>query len=129
MRLVVALPNRIQLDVTVTKVSAEGVHGAFTMLPHHLDYVVVLEPGILSYNAEDGVERYVAIDRGILVKAGEQVRVSTVAAVPGDRLEELERTVSDTFMQLGERERDTRSAQARIESHVMQEMFEFEEAR
>jgi hypothetical protein len=64
MRLVVALPNRIQLDVTVTKVSAEGVHGAFTMLPHHLDYVVVLEPGILSYNAEDGEERYVAIDRG-----------------------------------------------------------------
>lgn len=127
MRLVIALPHRIALDVTVGKVGAEGLHGSFTMLPRHLDHVVVLEPSILSYTSESGVERFVAVDGGILTKVGDEVRVSTVAAVSGDRLEDLERTVSETFQALDERERDTRAAQARIESHVMREMFEFEE--
>lgn len=126
MRLVVALPNRIELDAEVGAVSAEGVHGSFTMLPHHLDYVVLLESGILSYVA-DGTERYVAIDGGVLTKAGDEVRVSTVAAVPGDRLEDLERTVAERFRHLDERDRTTRAALARIESHVIHELFEFEE--
>lgn len=129
MKLVIALPNRIQLDVAITKVKAEAIHGSFTMLPHHLDYVVVLDSGILTYTGDDGEERYVAVDGGIVTKVGDEVRVSTVAAVPGDRLEELERTVSESFRRLGERERTTRSAQARIESHILQEMFEFEESR
>lgn len=127
MRLVIALPHRIALDATVGKIGAEGLHGSFTMLPRHLDHVVVLVPSILSFTTESEVERFVAVDGGILTKVGNEVRVSTVAAVPGDRLEDLERTVSETFQALDERERDARAAQARIESHVMREMFEFEE--
>lgn len=128
MKLVIALPHRIALTVTVDKVGGEGLHGSFTMLPRHLDHVVVLQPSILTYTTESGDERFVAVDGGILTKVGDEVRVSTVAAVPGDRLEDLERTVSETFRTLGERERDARAAQARIESHVMREMFEFEES-
>lgn len=129
MRLVVTLPHRIVVDDTVGKVSAEGLHGTFTLLPHHLDYVVLLETSILTYltgeDAED--ERFVAIDGGVLTKVGDEVRVSTVAAVRGERLDELERTVVRSFRQLDERERDTRAALNRIESHVMHELFEFEE--
>lgn len=128
MRLVITLPHRIALDITVGKVGAEGLHGSFTMLPRHLDHVVVLEPAILSYTTGWGVEGFVAVDGGILTKVGDEVRVSTVAAVAGDRLEDLERTVAETFQVLDERERDARAAQARIESHVMREMFEFEES-
>jgi F-type H+-transporting ATPase subunit epsilon len=129
MRLIVALPNRIQLDAEVTRVGAEGIHGSFTMLPRHLDFAVILESGILSYTDPGGRESYVAIDGGVLTKVGEEVRVSTLAAVPGERLDELERTVTETFRLLGERERSTRLAQTRIETRVMQEMFEFEEPR
>lgn len=128
MRLVVTLPNRIQLDETVTKVGAEGMHGSFTLLPRHLDFVVILEPGILTYTDTEGAERYVAVDGGILTKSGEEVRVSTLAAVPGGGLEELERTVNETFLRLGEREQSMRLAQARIETRVMHEMFQFEES-
>lgn len=126
MRLVVALPHRIDVDREVAKVSGEGVHGTFTLLPHHLDYVVLLESSILTYVA-DGEEHFVAIDGGVLTKVGDEVRVSTVAAVGGDRLEELERTVVRSFRRLDERERNTRAALARIESHVLHELFEFEE--
>lgn len=126
MRLVVALPHRIEVDREVTKVSGEGLHGTFTLLPHHLDYVVLLESSILTFTA-DGEEHFVAIDGGVLTKVGDDVRVSTVAAITGDRLDELERTVVRSFRRLDERERNTRAALARIESHVLHELFEFEE--
>jgi F-type H+-transporting ATPase subunit epsilon len=125
-RLVVAIPHRIDIDCEVDKVSGEGLHGTFTLLPHHLDYVVLLETGILTYVAA-GEEHFVAIDGGVLTKVGDEVRVSTVAAVGGDQLEELERTVVRSFRRLDERERDTRAALARIESHVLHGLFEFEE--
>ncbi|HLU30559.1 MAG TPA: F0F1 ATP synthase subunit epsilon [Acidimicrobiia bacterium] len=129
MRLTIAIPNRIQLDEPVTKVAAEGMHGAFTLLPRHLDYVVILEPGILTYTDEEDNEHYVAVDGGVLTKAGPEVRVSTPAAVPGDQLEDLKRTVDETFRRLDETEQLTRVAQARIETRVLHEMFEFEEPR
>ena len=127
MRLTIAIPDRIQVDEPVTKVAAEGRHGAFTLLPRHIDYVVILEPGILTYTDEAGSERYVAVDGGILTKVGAEVRVSTLAAVPGDRLEDLKRMVDETFRQLDETEQSTRLAQARIETRILHEMFEFEE--
>jgi F-type H+-transporting ATPase subunit epsilon len=126
--LVVALPHRIEIDQPVDKVGAEGIHGSFTMLPNHLDHVVLLAPGILTYVPHgDPGERYVAVKGGVLTKVGADVRVATVAAVQGDRLEELERTVVRSFRRLDERERDARAAMARIESRVLNEMFEFEE--
>ena len=128
MRLVVALPHRIEIDTAVDKVGAEGLHGTFTMLPHHLDHVVLLVSGILTYLPSGGSdERYVAVKGGVLTKVGADVRVATIAAVQGERLEDLERTVVRSFRRLDERERDSRAAMTRIESHVLHEMFEFEE--
>lgn len=129
MRLVVALPHRIEVDVPISKVSAEGIHGSFTLLPHHVDFVVLLESGIMTYSVEGaaGEERFVAVDGGVLTKVGDEVRVSTPAAVVGSRLEELERTVVRSFRHRDERETSARAALARIESHVLHELFEFEE--
>jgi F-type H+-transporting ATPase subunit epsilon len=126
MRLLVAVPNHISIDAEVTSVGGEGTHGTFTMLPHHLDYVVLLETGILSYVA-DGEERFVAVDGGTLTKVGDEVRVATPAAVLGERLDELERTVADVFRRFDERERTARAALIRIESHLLEEMVDFEE--
>jgi F-type H+-transporting ATPase subunit epsilon len=120
------VPHRVALDLDVGKVAAEGTHGSFAVLPRHVDYVAILEPGILTYHV-DGAERYVAVDGGTLVKVGDEVRVSTRTAVPGDDLEHLERTVWESFLRLDEQERDARAALARIETHVLQEMYEFEE--
>jgi len=126
-RLTISGVRRIQVDESVTKVSAEGIHGSFTLLPRHLDHVVVLAPGILTYTDDGGAEHYVAVDGGVLTKVGSEVRVTTPAAVPGDRLEDLEHTVAETFRQIDEAEQAARVAQARIETAVLNEMFEFEE--
>ena len=128
MRLRVSVPHRVVVDDEVDAVTAEGMHGSFTMLPRHLDHLVVLRPGILISRAGD-TEHYLAIDGGTLVKVGDEVRVSTREAVPGDRLETLEQTVRESFWDLDQRERQSRAALSRIESRVVRDLFEFEEER
>lgn len=126
MRLRISVPHETLMEVDVDSVGAEGLHGSFTMLPHHQDYLVMLVPSILTAT-ENGEMLYVAVDGGTLVKVGDDVLVSTGAAVPGDSLDELEQTIRKAFLEISERERDTRIALARIETHVVQELFEFEE--
>lgn len=128
MRLEVALPHKIEIDVEATRVGGDGRHGTFVVLPHHIDYVILLESGILYYSTEDGIERYVAVDGGVLTKVGDTVTVSTLAAVAGDRLEDLEETVFEQFQELDQRERTSRAALGRIESQIIHDLFEFEEA-
>ena len=129
MKLLVISPERVQLNVDVSKVTGEGRHGLFTILPRHIDYAVLLERGILTYepDAEGSEPGYVAVDGGILVKVGDQVRISTQDAVPGVTLEDLERTIADSFRRRSEVDRRSRTALARIESQILEEMYDFGE--
>ena len=68
MRLAVLLPAEILLDEEVGKVSAWSPDGSFTILPRHIGYVSSLVSGLLIYETPEGEEKYLAIDRGILVK-------------------------------------------------------------
>lgn len=126
MRLRISVPHETVMDTDVDTVGAEGLHGSFTMLPRHVDYLVMLLPSILTATRGDET-LYVAVDGGTLVKVGDEVLVSTGAAVPGDSLERLEETIRTAFLQISDHERDARVALARIETHVVQELFEFEE--
>lgn len=122
------------VDSATEAVSVEGVHGSFTLLPHHIDYVASLTEGFLTYRttASDPddpstVERYVAVDGGVLVKRGADVVVSTPNAVASDRLEELEESVEALFQSRTQHERDARAVLFRIETDVVQRMLELEE--
>ena len=82
MRLRILLPTHVEIDEEVDKVSAEGLEGAFCLLPRHLDWVAGLVPSLLSYE-QDGQERFLAVNGGILVKCGDEVAVSTFEAAGG----------------------------------------------
>lgn len=131
MRLLVISPEKVQLRADVKKVTAEGRHGVFTILPKHIDYAVLLQRSILTYEPEDEEEGpgYVAVDGGVMVKVGDQVRISTQDAIPGRSLEEMERTVRESFHKRSEGDRRSRTALARIESQILEEMYDFGEAR
>ena len=49
---------------------ARTLQGSVGFLPHRLDCAAALEPGILTYESEADGEVYVAVDQGVLVKAG-----------------------------------------------------------
>ena len=71
MNLKVLLPFRIFAEKTgVSRIVAETREGSFGLLPHRLDCVAALAPGILIYENEAEGEVYVAVDEGVLVKTG-----------------------------------------------------------
>ena len=89
MRFKLLLPTEVLLDEPVQKIVAEARDGSFGILPRHIDFVAALVPGVLAYVAADGVERFVGIDEGMLVKRAGEVMASTRNAVTGDDLESL----------------------------------------
>lgn len=127
MRLTVLLPSEVMIDATVTKVVAEAQDGWFGLLPRHVDIVTALVPSVLIYVGADGVERFLGVDEGILVKCAAEVQVSTRNAVQGDDLSSLQEAVRAQFLELDDRERSARSALARLEAGVVRRFIELQE--
>jgi F-type H+-transporting ATPase subunit epsilon len=117
MNLKILLPFGIFAEQpSVKRIVAETPQGSFGLLPNRLDCVGALVPGILTYETESGGEQYVAIDQGILVKAGAEVLVSVRKAIGGMELGKLHEAVAQEFLELDEREKAVRSVLAKMES-------------
>lgn len=119
MRLEVITPIRVCVDREVARIRAEAPDGHFGMLPHHIDFVTELVPGILVYEANGAGERFVAVNSGMLVKCGPHVRVAVRGAIDGDDLAELRERVEVEFRQQNEEDRVARSALARLEATMI----------
>jgi alternate F1F0 ATPase, F1 subunit epsilon len=103
MNLKVLLPYRIFVEKTgVSRIVAETAAGSFGILPHRLDCVAALVPGILVFETAAEGETYVAVDEGVLVKAGADVLVSVRNAIAGTDLRKLRAEVEQEFLNLDE---------------------------
>jgi F-type H+-transporting ATPase subunit epsilon len=116
-------------NADILRVVADTTDGSYCLLPHRLDCVAALVPGILTYETKDRVTVYVGIDQGVLVKAGAQVTVSVRRAIGGADLEQLKDAVERDFLKLDEQERNVRTAVAKMESGLMERLAEFEHDR
>lgn len=126
MDLTVLLPYRIFTEVSnVWRVVAETDLGSFGFLPQRLDCVAALVPGILTYETEDGEVKYLAVDEGVLLKAGSQITVSVRNAVGGADLGKLHETVRKEFVELDESERKIRSVMAKMERGFIYSLEKF----
>jgi len=126
MNLKILLPARVFAQETeVLRIVAETPRGSFGLLPRRLDCVALLEPGILTYETEDAGEVFVAIDEGVLVKAGANVTVSVRRAISGVDLEGLRNAVETEFLTLTEHEQVLRSVMAKLEIGFMRRLVSF----
>jgi F-type H+-transporting ATPase subunit epsilon len=117
MNLKILLPFQVFAEITdVSRIVAETREGAFGLLPHRLDCVAALAPGILIYEKEAAGEVYVAVDEGVLVKTGPDVLVSVRNAIAGTDLSTLREAVEREFRNLTEREQQVREVMAKMES-------------
>lgn len=117
MHLQILLPFMVFAECDqVRSVVVDTREGLFGLLPQRLDCVAALEPGILAYRRETDGEVFIALDEGILVKAGREVRVSVRNAQGGSDLGKLYAAVKEEFLNLDERERELRAALAKLES-------------
>jgi F-type H+-transporting ATPase subunit epsilon len=117
MNLKVLLPFRIFVEKTdVSRIVAETGAGSFGILPHRLDCVAALMPGILEFESSAEGVVYVAVDEGVLVKSGADVLISVRNAISGTDLDKLHAAVEREFLNLDEQERDARVVLAKLES-------------
>ena len=124
MNLRILLPASVLLDEQASRITAEGQGGSFCLLPGHIDFTSRLVPGIFSYEDGRGHEVYLALDEGVLVKVGTDVRVSARDGVRGKDLGTLEQTVRERFRVLDDRERAEISAVAKIEANFVRRFLE-----
>ena len=126
MQLRILLPFKIfAANEAITRIVAPTRSGSFGLLPHRSDCVAALAPGILSYTTSAGVEVNLAIDEGVLLKSGADVRICVRRAVGGTDLGNLRKAVEREFLHLDAREMSARSRLAQLESGFIRRFIEF----
>ncbi len=119
MEVTLILPQRIYGKYSeISKLSAEGLEGHFTLLPAHIDYVSVLVPGIMQINANNK-ELFFAVDHGTLVKIGSAVQISCRNAIEGDDIGKLSQLVEEKFKEIDDMEKKARNALLGLEYSVI----------
>jgi F-type H+-transporting ATPase subunit epsilon len=126
MHLRVSLPFRLAVDEDVSTVSGEGEAGSFTLLPGHVDFASTLVPGLLWYADRRGEEVFLAIERGLLVKVGPEVRVATARAVRGERLEDVRRSLDEAIAQRDEQEQQAIRALEKMRADFVRQYIDLE---
>ena len=127
MNLKVLLPFQVFAEKTgVSRIVAETPEGAFGLLPHRLDCVAALTPGILIYETDIEGEVCLAVDEGILVKAGPDVLVSVRRAHGAADLGQLREAVELEFLTLDDHEQSVRSVMAKLETGFLRRFATFQ---
>jgi F-type H+-transporting ATPase subunit epsilon len=123
MNLKILLPFQVFAEkADVTRIVAETPQGSFGLLPHRLDCVAALAPGILTYETEADGEVFVAVDEGVLIKAGPNVLVSVRRALTGSDLGQLREGVEREFLTLDENEKSVRLVTAKLETSLLRRL-------
>jgi F-type H+-transporting ATPase subunit epsilon len=126
MNLKILLPFQIFAELTgVSRIVAETSDGSFGLLPHRLDCVATLEPGILIWQTGTDPEVYAAVDEGVLVKTGMDVLISVRRATSGTDLSQLRAAVKRDFLTLDANEKSVRAATAKLEAGFMHRIASF----
>ena len=126
MNLKILLPFQIFAEQTgVSRIVAETSDGSFGLLPHQLDCVAALEPGILIWQTGTDPEVFAAVDEGVLVKTGLDVLISVRRATSGTDLSQLRAAVKRDFLTLDANEKSVRAATAKLEAGFMLRIASF----
>jgi F-type H+-transporting ATPase subunit epsilon len=126
MHLKILLPFKVFAEKSgVSRIVAETRAGSFGLLPHRLDCVAALAPGILVFETKDEGEMCIAVDEGILVKTGTDVLVSVRNAIGGTDLGQLRAAVEQEFLELDEQEKSVRSVLVKLESGFVRRFAAF----
>ena len=109
----------------VLSIVAETWQGSFGILPRRLDCVAILRSGIFTYTSKADGEVFIALDKGVLVKTGDKVMVSTRGAIGGTDLETLHSLVEKEFLAVDEEEKQWQSTVLKLEAGFLRRFADF----
>ncbi|MDQ2751844.1 MAG: F0F1 ATP synthase subunit epsilon [Bacteroidota bacterium] len=116
MHLKILLPFKVFADINdVSNIVMETSKGSYGLLPQRLDCVAALVPGIFMYEI-NGSTKYLAVDAGVMVKAGAEVLVSVLNAIGGVDLGKLSDLVNNEFKKQDEMESSIHAVTLKLES-------------
>jgi F-type H+-transporting ATPase subunit epsilon len=125
MKLKILLPSLVYAEKDeVTRLVVETSQGSYGILPHRLDCVAVLVPGILTFETQAEGVAYAALDMGVLVKIGADVHISVRRAVFGAELGRLRETVQREYSLLDQTEREVRQLSEKLENGFLRRVVE-----
>ncbi|MBA6151396.1 F0F1 ATP synthase subunit epsilon [Gelidibacter gilvus] len=117
MQLKILLPSGVFADIkNVRRIVVETTDGSYGILPRRLDCTAALVTGILVYEIEGEDEKYIAVNDGILIKAGSQVSISVRHAIGNAPLGKLRARVEKEMIELDELEVNARNVMAKLET-------------
>lgn len=128
MKLNVNTPIGIVLNTDIQKIDFEALDGHFTLLPKHVDFVSAMPPNIVMYQTADGVKRYIACNRGLIIKKGDSVYLSVHKAVLSENLADLSHTIEVEFKHDDEQRKEVNTAMARLEMGLSRGFMKLKEA-
>ncbi|MFT6790668.1 MAG: F-type H+-transporting ATPase subunit epsilon [Pseudoalteromonas rhizosphaerae] len=128
MHLKLLLPSQVFIDKTdISNIIVETSSGSYGLLPHRLDFVAVLTPGILTFSTIAEGEIFVAVDEGVLVKTGLDVLVSVRNALVDSDLTKLRAAVEQDFLAINEQALQVRAVMAKLESGFLHKFVSFKQ--
>ncbi len=117
MHLKILLPYGVFAEIkNVKRIVAETTAGSYGILPRRLDCTAALVTGILLYETESEGDKYIAVNEGILIKAGEQVSISVRNAIGNAPLGKLKAMVEKEMVELDQQEVSARIVMAKLET-------------
>jgi len=127
MHLKVLLPFRVFAEIDgVKRIVVQTNEGAFGLLPHRLDCVAAMPPGILIWETKAGDEVVTAVDEGVLVKTGADVLISVRNAIGGADLGQLREAVDREFLNIDAQERSAREALNKLSIGLVRRLSEYQ---
>ncbi len=126
MNLKILLPyKQLQEVKNVIRIVAETTLGSLGILPQRLDCVASLVPGMFLYETEAGKVNYLAVDEGLLTKAGNEIRVSVRNAYGSENLEKLEETVKKEFLAIEKLQQEDKAIISKLETGFLRSLDKF----
>ena len=123
MKLRVLVPQKILLEQEANKITADSLHGVFTVLEHHIDCTCLLPPGVIIIKNLD-TETFVANDEGVFLKKGNTVDISIRRGIICDSLENIDELVEREFLERSETQKKLRTALTRLEINFTKQLME-----
>ena len=115
MQLKILLPYGVFADIkNVKRIVVETTDGSYGILPRRLDCTAAMVTGILVYETEEDGEKYIAVNDGIMIKAGAQVSISVRNAIGNAPLGKLRAMVEKEMVELDELEINARNVMAKL---------------